>query len=478
MPLIDGRFTDPILPSAKHAEVIYSPGKYVDGKLIPWRERWLYGGRNGYKDWSFAAAAIEIGVRTSRRFLFTREVQLTIKDSAHQLLKDTIKRLGYDKYFYATNNEIRTTDEHRYKNGVDTSIIFRGLNDLVSGDVKSTEGIDVAVLCEAQNLTEKSWIDFNPTIRKPGSEIWGMFNTQFDTDFVYQHVVECPHDRLIAEKVNYTDAPRHFMSEEIRFQAEDMKLKNPAMYNNVWLGLPRTIGLHFTEFGIHNRCVPFIIPEQDDNLRIFGSLDHGIAHNTSFGLWWLSPDGKIYRIFTYSRNGGTTRSHAEAIVEVIESCRLSRYLFPCEVYYDYAMDTKHRLNEQVYRSDLDEYKDFFASREGGKDTLFIPANKRKVDGCHIMQQVFSVGNGEPVFQYFDQLNDQFVESIKRMVSDEVEPEMYAKMDGDDEADEARYGIMGIVAKSAAIRSVKKRSEKTKQIDITPVVECHNYGGLT
>jgi PBSX family phage terminase large subunit len=456
VPLVNGKFERLRLPSEKHRTVIFSPGrKNEDGSITPWRERWLYGGRNGYKDWSFAAAAIEIGVRVSKRFLFTREVQLTIADSAHKLLCDTIKRLGYLEYFDIQKSYI-------YGRHNDTEFQFRGLNDLVSGDIKSTEAVDIAVLCEAQNLSEKSWVDFNPTIRKPGSEIWGMFNTQFDTDFVYRHVVLEPHDRLISSHVNYTDtdAPQKMLSDEVVYQAEEMKKKNFKLYLNVWLGEPRSVGLFFHNFGEHNKCQPFVIPDQDDTSHLFGALDHGIAHNTSFGLYY--QDGEhVYKIFTYSANGGTTRSHADAIVEKIEACHWTRHLFPCEIYYDYAMDTKHRLNERTYKSDLDEYKEAFSMREASRGCSFVPANKRKIDGCHIMLGAFDEGNGEPVFRYFDGLNDAMVHSLKSVESDDVNPEMYKKMDGDDEADETRYGVVGIVTKIAATRN-RRRPKQNRE----------------
>jgi hypothetical protein len=258
-----------------------------------------------------------------------------------------------------------------------------------------------------------------------------------------------------------------------------MKADNYPLYENVWLGMPSTVGLFFWEFGAHNREHPFVIPDQDDNSRIFGSLDHGIAHNTSFGLWYLAPEGIIHRIFTYSRNGGTTKGHAEAIVEAIESCRFSRYLFPCEIFYDYAMDEKHRLNEQVYRSDLDEYKTVFENTDGGKDTLFIPANKRKIDGCHLMKQLFSEGNGEPLFRYFAALNDPFVTSVKGVMTDPLNTEIYAKMDGDDETDEARYGIMGIHSKSVANQVSSNKKQKQEQFTVERVKPATKiYGGLS
>ena len=442
MPLINGIVYDLELPSEKHARVIGDTSH-------PWRYRVLHGGRNGYKDWSFAAAAIERGVRVSTRFLFTREVQLTIADSAHQLLKDTINRLGYTKYFDITNNKITCK-----KN--DTSFIFRGLNDLVSEDVKSTEGIDVCVICEAQNLTLKSMGDLDPTIRKKNSEIWIMFNTKFDTDYVYQFCVVNPPENMICERVTYLDAPARMLSDVVRDQAENDKATNIDLYNNKWLGLPLLLGQFFSNFGRHNSETPFIIPEQDDNTRIFGSLDHGISHFTSFGLWYLDPLHYMHRILTYKRNGLTTKGHAENIVDIIEACRFTRYLFPCEIFYDYAMDEMSRKNEREYRSDLDEYKDVFKLKDGARNTRFIPANKRKVDGCHAMKGVFDLGDGLPVLRYFEGLNDDFVDAIKAAEMDDLNAEIYKKQDGDDPVDECRYGVMGINTKRAIKKMPKSK----------------------
>jgi len=88
MPLVNGEFLPGKYPSAKHARVLFDSSK-------KWRYRVLYGGRNGYKDWSFAQAAIERAIRQPTRILFTREDQLTIAVSAQKLLSDTIKLLGY-----------------------------------------------------------------------------------------------------------------------------------------------------------------------------------------------------------------------------------------------------------------------------------------------------------------------------------------------------------------------------------------------
>lgn len=222
MPLINGKFEPLELPE-KHAHVIFDNSK-------KWRYRVLYGGRNGGKDWSFAAALIERCIRVNTRALCTREIQDTLKDSIHQLLSDTIARLGYLPYFSITDKAIEC--KH---NG--SLIIFRGLKDLNADNVKSIEGIDICLIGEAQYLTKESFDILDPSIRGGDhQEIWIQFNPKYDDDFVYDFAVTNPPDNLISDLVNYTDNP--WTSEETYKMAERMRIQEPDLYRNVWMGEP------------------------------------------------------------------------------------------------------------------------------------------------------------------------------------------------------------------------------------------------
>jgi hypothetical protein len=80
----------------------------------------------------------------------------------------------------------------------------------------------------------------DPTIRKPGSEIWIEFNTQYEDDFVFQRFVVNPPDNAIVEKVNYYDNP--WTSKVILDQVErDQREKDPD-FANKWLGEPCRVG--------------------------------------------------------------------------------------------------------------------------------------------------------------------------------------------------------------------------------------------
>lgn len=442
--LSNGKFIPLELPK-KHARVLLDNTR-------KWRYRCLHGGRNGAKDWSAAGVAVEIAVRQPKRFLCTREIQKTIKDSIHQLLADTIKRLGYDQYLKVTNNGITGR--------CGSSFMFTGLRDINADNLKSIEGIDVAIIGEAQNLTEKSFNVLDPTIRKPGSEIWIFYNDQSEFDFVYNLTEKNRPENMICEKVNYLDVPKEWLSQEIIDQAERMKEQNSSLYSYIWLGEPGSMGRFFGEFGDHNRETPFMLPDDCEG-RIIGSLDHGIAHDTSFGLWYIDAYKGIHRLFSYLNHGGTAEGHAMAIWDAIESFPLAHGTFPTDIYYDPSMDTQTKISERMYQSVLDEYKRVFALKGQSKAVNWIAANNRKIDGCQIMRQCFGIDKGKPRLTYFQGYNQSFESGIKRVMFDENNLEIYAKADGDDAADEARYGIVAAYSFVNRVRQQEQRKSQTE-----------------
>lgn len=224
MPLVNNKWESLQLPE-KHARVLLD-------NSCKWRYRVLYGGRNGAKDWSFAKVALERGVRIPTRFICTREIQNTIADSIHQLLTDEIIRSGLSAYYHVTNNEIVGS------NG--TTFSYKGLRDLSAENIKSFEGADVCIVVEAQSLTKKSFETLDPTLRKPGSEIWIDFNTGYEDDFIYQRFVISPPENAIVAKVNYTDNP--FTTQEIFDMVARAKKENDPEFENIWLGEPKRVG--------------------------------------------------------------------------------------------------------------------------------------------------------------------------------------------------------------------------------------------
>ena len=100
----------------------------------PARYKVFYGGRGGAKSWGIARALVLIAASSKKRILCAREVQNTMRDSVHKLLKDQIEALGLLPWFTITENSIRSS--------AGSEFIFKGLRFDVQG-VKSTEGIDI-----------------------------------------------------------------------------------------------------------------------------------------------------------------------------------------------------------------------------------------------------------------------------------------------------------------------------------------------
>lgn len=162
------------------------------------RYKVFHGGRGGAKSWAIARALLIRGVNEpGLRVLCTREVQSSMKESVHQLLKDQIASLGLSGHYRILEGEIRGPGG--------TLFIFKGLSDPEA--LKSAEGVDVVWVEEARNVSKASWDKLIPTIRKDGSEVWVSFNPELETDETYKRFVLNPPKSAIVRRVNWTDNP-------------------------------------------------------------------------------------------------------------------------------------------------------------------------------------------------------------------------------------------------------------------------------
>ena len=74
-------------------------------------------------------------------------------------------------------------------------------------EIKSTEGIDIAFVEEAEDVSEESWDILLPTIRKDNSEIWIGFNPKRKGSATYKRwIINTPPETLKI-LVNYPDNP-------------------------------------------------------------------------------------------------------------------------------------------------------------------------------------------------------------------------------------------------------------------------------
>lgn len=185
----------------------------------------LKGGRGSAKSWSVARAALILGAQEPLRFLCCRETMISLAESMLRLLSDQVDALGLGAFYEVQRDRIIG------KNG--TLFTFVGLTD--TQRVKSTEGVDICIVEEAQSVTEDSLKELIPTIRKPGSQIWVVYNPRYETDAVHQKfVVNEPPPGTVVVTMNYSDNP--YFPEVLIPEMEHMRVTNPLLYTHVWEG--------------------------------------------------------------------------------------------------------------------------------------------------------------------------------------------------------------------------------------------------
>lgn len=168
----------------------------------------IYGGRGSTKSESVARAYLARGMAKRKRVLCAREVQSSIKESVHQLLKQLIEQQHMDR-FYSVQNDVILG-----QNG--TEFIFKGLKH-DSASIKSMQGIDLCWVEEADKVSAASWKYLIPTIRAgypdPGyeegevSEITIVLNPELEDDYTYQNFVVKPPSFAIVQEMNWRDNP-------------------------------------------------------------------------------------------------------------------------------------------------------------------------------------------------------------------------------------------------------------------------------
>jgi len=193
--------------------------------LTPWvraRHKCLYGGRGGGKSWSAAIAAIAAADECKCRILCTREVQISIQDSMYKLIKTIIEENGLDKNFRVLEKGI-TGLRHN------SEFIFKGMQ-----DIKSLEGIDIAIIEEAQQVSRENAERLIPTIRRPRSQMWWLWNPENEGDWVHQYFIENTPPNTIVAKVNYIDNPH--CPQVLIDEANYLRDLDYEQYRHVWLG--------------------------------------------------------------------------------------------------------------------------------------------------------------------------------------------------------------------------------------------------
>jgi phage terminase large subunit len=231
----------------------------------PFRYKTLYGGRGGAKSWEVAQALLCQAHTSNIRIGCFREYQNSIKDSVHQLLRDTLYRIGLADWF-------RVTDKAITSRVTGSNFLFKGLHHNFN-EIKSTEGIDRAWVEEAHLVSKDSWQVLIPTIRKEGSEIWSTFNPLQEEDETYQRLVIRQPPNSWCQKVSYRDNP--WFPEVLEQERLYMLETDPEAYQHVWEGDPRVISdavIFKGKYRVHNFETP-----TDPPPRFFHGGDFGFS---------------------------------------------------------------------------------------------------------------------------------------------------------------------------------------------------------
>lgn len=132
---------------------------------------------------------------------FKKDHSLSIADSVKRVLDDHIVRLGLEDFYLPPQ-------ENTIFSVCGLEFLFKGLRHNIY-EIKSTEGVDICWVEEAQMVSDESWQVLIPTIRKEGSEIWISFNPLAEEDRTYQRFVVNPPPEAYVRKINYDENPFH-----------------------------------------------------------------------------------------------------------------------------------------------------------------------------------------------------------------------------------------------------------------------------
>jgi len=211
------------------AEVSF-PTKFA-GLFSPRRYKVFYGGRGSSKSWSVAGALALLAHTSKHRIGCFRELQNTISDSVHRLLRDRIEAMDLLPWFDISQAAIRSRV-------TGSEFLFKGLRHNAT-EIKSTEGITIAWIEEAQLVGKDSLEILIPTIRVQGSELWFTFNPIEETDPIYRRFVVNPPPDALVVKVGWEDNP--WFPETLNRERLYMLHADPDAYEHVWNGACRTI---------------------------------------------------------------------------------------------------------------------------------------------------------------------------------------------------------------------------------------------
>ena len=270
------------------------------------------GGRGGGKGYFFADALIddclaEPGVNGEGMLACCiREVQHTLQESSKRLIEKRTHALGVASQFKVFNDVIETPG--------DGLMIFRGMQNYNSENIKSLEGFKRIWWDEAQNASAISLELLRPTPRAKGSQLWFSWNPDeppdaehpaHSIDGLFGYHLSDPFARMayqaslpgggVCVHVNFDDNP-WFASDTdlVGEEAWDKINRAPEEYANIWLGAYKTVSEArvFRNFRVQN----FITPIGHRDLIFHFGADFGFSVDPTVLVrcWIARLDGETF----------------------------------------------------------------------------------------------------------------------------------------------------------------------------------------
>ena len=270
--------------------------RWAKGLLEPRRYVGMKGGRSGGKShFMVREAVLEMIADPSYKVVCIREIQKSIRFSVKSLMETAIRDLNCEHLF-----DIQATVIKR--NGGSGFALFQGMQDHTSDSLKSLEGVDRAIVDEANQLSALSLTKLTPTIRAENSSIWFAWNPQDPDDAVDMFFAENEgHPDFICAEVNVTDNPwvtdtgwqEYVRAKELserKTAAGDPNARE--VFEHVWRGQYDT---RSDKFVFHNyRTGVLDVP---DNVVWHYGADWGFASDPNAALrFCVMPDNKTIYI--------------------------------------------------------------------------------------------------------------------------------------------------------------------------------------
>jgi phage terminase large subunit len=269
----------------------------------PHRYKVFYGGRGSGKSWSVARALLLLGYTKPLRILCVREIQKSISDSVHKLLSDQIEAMKLSGFYGVTKNSIVGA------NG--TEFIFKGIR-FNAREIKSTEGVDICWVEEAEAVSVESWDVLVPTIRKDKSEIWVTFNPLDESDPTFQRFIAENRPDAYVRKVNYNENP--YFPESSKLEMEWVKERDYEAYLHIWEGEVRKHS-NAIIFANRYRVEDFETPR---DARFYHGADWGFANDPTVLIRCFVQDRTIY-IDREAWGVGVDLDETPALFNIIET---------------------------------------------------------------------------------------------------------------------------------------------------------------